>query len=89
MISKVVAASLAIIVIIAALALIFLFLISLPLIIAAIALIVLIIIVVVFLLLVVGALLGIPFYFLKKGPRSEQGRYDLGEVKSIEEDKKK
>jgi flagellar basal body-associated protein FliL len=50
---------------------------------------VLIIIVVIFLFLVVGVLLGIPFYFLKKGPRSEQGRYDLGEVKSIEEDKKK
>ena len=89
MASKVVAGLLAIVVVIAAIALIFLLLVSLPLIIAAIALIVLVVIVVVFLLLILGVLLGIPYYFLKRGPRSEEGRYDVGEVKSIKEDEKK
>jgi PDZ domain-containing secreted protein len=64
-------------------------LVSLPLILAAIALIVLVIIVVVFLLFVLSILMGIPYYFLKKGQRSEEGRYDLAEVKSIKEDEKK
>ena len=72
MISKVVAALLAIVVVI-----------------AAIVPIVLVIIVVVFMPVILGILLGIPYYLLRKGPRSEEGRYDLAEVKSIKEDEKK
>lgn len=51
---------------------------------------------VIFVIVIIGLILfalvfilAIPFYFLKKGPTSEEGTYRIEDVRSIKEDEKK
>jgi len=44
---------------------------------------------IVFAAIIIFLILAIPFYFLKKGPKAEDGNYRIEEVHPVREDEKK
>ena len=60
-----------------------------PLLVAIFIFIIFAIIIVALIIAALVFILAIPFYFLKKGPKAEDGTYRIDEVRSIKEDEKK